>query len=259
MPPKVRTLDELMAFTNSAYDPQRQAINQQIGQAGQAGQAEEQGLIAQKDKAFKDIAQLASNKKMLFSGFTPDEQANYTATKFMPAVAGLRGKVQDNIARLQSALLTLDSDQRKQVMGMQEDDNKALNAYNTEQDRRKWEQQQSEAAYQRELQKLRESAKLSQSAKVSNEPVRYTWTKNKNGGYAVVGADGKAANIDLATAVASQGGGISNLVSLLANGDAQDKKAANQYLKDVQKYGAAVAYANLVKNRGSAFYTGGGF
>lgn len=257
MPPTVRTLDELYKLNGSVYDPQRQNIDQQIGQTQQSGQAEEQGLYAVQNQAFKNINQMASNKGMLFSGFSPDQQAQYNSTKFMPAIAGLRGKIQDNIARLQSARLTLDSDQRKEAMGMQEKDLSQLYDYNKEQDRRKFEKEQADVAYQREMEKLKTQAALSNSAKAASEPPRYDWHKNQAGGYEVV-INGQKASVDLATAVASRGGGIQNLISLLMNGDAQDKKAAQQYLKDVQK-DATMAYANLVSNRGTAFYTGGGF
>lgn len=167
MQPTVRTLDELTAYTNPLYNPQRQAVNQQITQAGTAGQAEEQGLIAQQQQAFKDITQQANNRGMFFSGFAPDQQAQYNSTKFMPAMASLRGKVQDNIARLQSALLGLDTDQRKQVMGMQQDDQSKLYSWQQEQERRRYEKEQADIAYQRELQKMAREQSFQRSMKSS--------------------------------------------------------------------------------------------
>jgi hypothetical protein len=170
MPPSVQSLDQLMALTNSIYNPQRQQLTQQIGAAGQAGQAEEQGLYATQNQAFKNIAQMASNKGMLFSGFSPDQQAQYNATKFMPAMAGLRSKVQDNIARLQSAMLGLDTDQRKGAMATQQSQQDRLYSWNQEQDRRKWEKEQSEIAYQRELQKLKQQQAFQASQRASSAP-----------------------------------------------------------------------------------------
>lgn len=167
-PPTVQTLDQLMQATNGIYDPTRQNITKQIGQAGEQGAADEQALYGQQNAAFKNIAQMASNKGMLFSGFTPDQQAQYNSTKFMPAMAQLRGKVQDNIARLQSALLGIDSDQRKQAMSMQTDQQNKLDAYNSEQDRRKFEQQQADLAYQREMEKLKQTQNFEASQNAAN-------------------------------------------------------------------------------------------
>lgn len=167
-PPQVRTLDQLMSATNSLYDPQRNEYRTQIGQAGEQGAASEQALYGAQNAAFKNIAQMASNKGMLFSGFTPDQQAQYNSTKFMPAMAALRGKVQDNIARLQSALLGLDTDQRKQAMSMQEGDQNKLDAYNSEQDRRKFEKEQADLAYQREMEKLSKTQAFEASQNAAN-------------------------------------------------------------------------------------------
>lgn len=256
MPPTVRTLDELYSQSNSLYDPLRNNYRSQMSAAEQSLPELEKPLYAAKDRAFKDISQLASNKGMLFSGFAPDQQAKYVGEKFMPALTDLRSKVQDNIGRLQSALLGLDTEQRKGAMGLRENDLSKLYDYNKEQDRRKFDKEQSDIAYQRELQTLKTKAAL---GKESNEPTRYSWQKTSpTGGYEVYDGKGGKAPIDLATAVASQGGGINNLISLLMAGDPQDRKAAQQYLKDVQE-DPVKAYANLVKNRGTAFYTGGGF
>lgn len=258
MPPTVRSLDELVKYVAPNYDAQRQQYQQQINTANSALPDQEAALDTAKNNAFQDISQLASNRGMLFSGFAPSQQAKYIGEKYLPAKANLRAKVQDNIARLQSAILGLDTDQRKEAMQLHEGDLTQLYGYNQEQDRRKFEKEQADLAYQREMEKLKTQAALDRSNKAASEPVRYNWTRNAKGGYDVVGANGQRANIDLATAVASQGGGINNLVSLLLNGDSQDKRAAQQYLKDVQK-DPTKAYANLLRNRGTAFYTGGGF
>lgn len=156
MPPTVRSLDELMKYTAANYDPQRQMYQQQIAQTNQQLPELEAPIYAARDRAFKDISQLASNKGMLFSGFSPSQQAKYTGEKFLPALTNLRSKVQDNIGRLQGALLNLDSEQRKEAMGLHEGDLGKLYSFQQEQDRRKWEKEQSETAYQREMEALRQ-------------------------------------------------------------------------------------------------------
>jgi hypothetical protein len=151
MPPTVHTLDQLMASSNPIYEPQRQIYNQQMGQATDLGQQQEQGLYNTQKQAFGDISQMASNKGMLFSGFTPDQQAKYNATKFMPALVDLRGKVQDNISKLQSALVGLDTEQRKQAMDQQGNEQNQLNQYNQQQQQQEFQRQQAQLQYQHEL------------------------------------------------------------------------------------------------------------
>lgn len=153
-PPQVQTLDQLMSATNPIYDPQRQDIQSQIGQTTDAGQAAEQGLAATQNNAFQNIAQMASNKGMLFSGFTPDQQAKYNAGTYMPALANLKAKVGDNIAKLQSALIGLDTDQRKGAMSEQANQQSQVADFNKMQDQRAYDEQVRQEAYQQELKKI---------------------------------------------------------------------------------------------------------
>lgn len=163
MPPQVQTLDQLMAATQSVFDPQRQFIQQQMTSTQQGGQAQEEALMGQQRQAFGDISQMASNRGMLFSGFTPDQQAKYNANTFMPAMVGLKEKIAGNIANLQGNLLTLDSDQRQQAMQMQQGQQDKLFSWQQQQEERAWQQQQAEVAYQREMEKLRQEQAFARS------------------------------------------------------------------------------------------------
>lgn len=93
MPPQVRDIQELIHKQNQALDPQYALLNEAVAQNDQAGKAQELGLTAKKDQAFTDITQTAQNKGMMFSGFTPDEQAKYTASTYLPALAQLQATI----------------------------------------------------------------------------------------------------------------------------------------------------------------------
>lgn len=161
--PTVRTLDQLMAENAAAYNPQRQALRDQINSSSARLGEQEQGLNAAQTNAFGQINQAASNKGMFFSGFTPDQQAKYTAEKYLPALANLRAANEGTIGKLNEGIMGLDSEQRKAAMQTQEGDLQRLYDYNKEQERRAWEAEQARIAYEREMQKMRESAKLSAS------------------------------------------------------------------------------------------------
>lgn len=126
--------------------------------------------MAAQNKAFGDITQQASNRGMLFSGFTPEMQARYNADKTLPALANLRAANQGTIDKLNQAILGLDSDQRKQAMSMQEQDLSRLYDYQKTQEQRQWEAQQAQVAYEREMAKLRatQSFQASQNNQTSN-------------------------------------------------------------------------------------------
>ena len=99
--PAVRDLQSLIQQQNAALTPQYDLINSDIKSNAEAGKAQELGLTAKKDQAFGQIEQTASDKGMFFSGFSPSEQAGYTAGTYLPALAQL----QQTIAQTRSNLL----------------------------------------------------------------------------------------------------------------------------------------------------------
>jgi len=100
-PPKVRNLNSLVTEIGSSVRPQIDLINSDIAANDAAGAAQIAGLGARKDTAFKQIEQTAQDKGMFFGGFSSDEQANYTAGTYLPALAQL----QQTIAQTRSGLL----------------------------------------------------------------------------------------------------------------------------------------------------------
>lgn len=99
-----RTLDSILGELNSTYDPQIKSI--QARQAAIPGQvqAEEQGLQAKQENAFGDIVNGARRRGLGFSGIPLSEQARYTSTEFLPALARLRQSGREQAMSLEDAL-----------------------------------------------------------------------------------------------------------------------------------------------------------
>ncbi|MCA9324455.1 hypothetical protein KDA23_00075 [Candidatus Saccharibacteria bacterium] len=109
--PTVRNLNKLVTQIGSSIKPQLSLINQDIKANAKAGEAQIAGLGAQKDQAFQDITQQANDNGMYFSGFSPDQQAKYTAGTYLPALAQL----QATIASTRSQLLGKKADLQQGV------------------------------------------------------------------------------------------------------------------------------------------------
>lgn len=84
------TLDQVIASLGSVYQPQIDAVYQQQAALPAQFQAQEQGLNAQKDAAFGDIVNGARSRGLGFSGIPLADQAKYTATNYLPALANLK-------------------------------------------------------------------------------------------------------------------------------------------------------------------------
>jgi len=170
MPPTVRTLDQLVAETNPIYAPQQQVIQQRIDQASQNNTAQEQGLAAAQTNAFGDITQAATRRGALFSGFTPDQQARYTSEKYLPALANLRAANQSTIQGLNDQSTALSSDQQKTALGQRDQDLSRLYDYQKVESDRKFQTEQANLAYQRELEKMRAEQSFSASQNAATTP-----------------------------------------------------------------------------------------
>lgn len=99
--PAIRDLNVLVNELGQSVKGQKALIDADIASNAQAGQAQIEGLQAQQQQAFGQIEQAASDKGMFFSGFSPDQQAQYTSTTYLPALANL----QATIAQTRSALM----------------------------------------------------------------------------------------------------------------------------------------------------------
>jgi hypothetical protein len=130
-----RTIDQIQAELNAAYQPQADIVNQQIAALPQYYGEQQQALDVARQNAYRDILGGASARGMAYSGMPIAEQTRYMGTKYLPALAGLAQQQSQQRASLQSALNDIYSQrlQRAQAIQQQELDR--------EQQQRQFEQQ----------------------------------------------------------------------------------------------------------------------
>lgn len=247
--PVVQSVEQIISDLNPAYQGQIDVLNQRRAQLPGQFEAQRQALGAEKVQGFNQINNQATGRGMSFSGIPLDEQANYLSTKYLPGLTALTSQENEQNLALDDALAKINQDRRLRAMDTRQSQQKSLEAYLSEQRQMAWEREKFNA--QQALERSKMAAESARYAAANPTPVTYSWSKNGAGGYNTTGG------VDLATAVKSQGGGINNLVSLLANGSESDRKAAKYYMDNVGKNPVA-AYNYLVQNTG-AFYKGGGF
>lgn len=156
MPPQVRDLQALIAEQTAALQPQFQLLDQDIQTNAQAGAAQEQGLEAKKTKAFKNIGQAAQDRGMFFSGFAPNEEAEYTAGTYLPALAQLQATIAQTRSQLLGKKAELGKSAFDTAFQTREGDIGAKRTWDAQETQRRWEEQQ--AALDRDF-KAKESAK----------------------------------------------------------------------------------------------------
>lgn len=107
-----QTLDQVYASLGSVYDPQANLIRQQQSEIPGQIAEEEKGLQAKQESAFGQILGGARQRGMGFSGIPLQEQAKYTASEFLPAVARLRQTGRQQATTLEEALLGINERRR---------------------------------------------------------------------------------------------------------------------------------------------------
>lgn len=172
-PPAVRNLQDLIATIGQSVQPQQQLLDQQIVQNDQAGAAQVAGLDARKTQAFGQIEQGAQNKGMFFSGFAPDEEANYTADTYLPALANLQSTIAQTRAGLIGQKNELNTGVFNKAFDTQQQDQAVLNDWNKMTAQQQFEA--SEADKQRvftaqQNEKDRATSRSNAAASKANEP-----------------------------------------------------------------------------------------
>lgn len=99
----------------SVYDPQTKLVQSQIDALQPEQDAQQASLEQAKVNAFKDISNSANSKGVLFSGFTPDQQATYVGTKYLPAVANLKTSFNNTKNTLLGQINTIMGNRSKQA------------------------------------------------------------------------------------------------------------------------------------------------
>lgn len=112
-----RSLEQVLASLDSVYSPQVESVRKRQSLIPQQVQAEEQGLEAKKTQAFGDILGGARRRGLGFSGIPLGEQATYTATEFLPALARLKQSGREQAMSLEDAILGIQ--ERRNAQGQQ--------------------------------------------------------------------------------------------------------------------------------------------
>lgn len=100
-----RTLSQIIAELKPTYAPQEKALRERQALIPQQIAEEEKGLQAKQTQAFGDIVSGARRRGLGFSGIPLSEQAQYTSTEFLPALARLRGQGREQALSLEEAIL----------------------------------------------------------------------------------------------------------------------------------------------------------
>lgn len=117
-----RSLDAIISELNGTYQPQIDSIRQRQSMIPGAIQAEEQGLQAQQGQAFDDIMGGARRRGMGFSGIPLQEQAKYTSTQFLPAMARLRQSGREQAMSLEDAILGINERRNTSALGIRQNE-----------------------------------------------------------------------------------------------------------------------------------------
>lgn len=112
-----RTLQQILTEMDGVYAPQVDSLRQRQAAIPGQIQAEEQGLGAKQETAFGDILNGARRRGtgVAFGGIPAAEQAKYTATEYLPALARLRQSGREQAMSLEDAILGIN--ERKYTMG----------------------------------------------------------------------------------------------------------------------------------------------
>jgi hypothetical protein len=108
-----QAIDDILKELDAGYNPQRQAINDRITQLQPQADAQVAGLKQEQQNAFGDITNGARDRGIGFSGIPIAEQAKYTGSTFLPAVANVQSTLNTAKSSLYDNLNNINLDQRK--------------------------------------------------------------------------------------------------------------------------------------------------
>ncbi|MBA3678587.1 hypothetical protein H0W80_00065 [Candidatus Saccharibacteria bacterium] len=115
-----RSIDQITAELNSAYQPQIDVVNKQMAELPAYYQAQQGGLDTAKTNAFGDITNMASSKGMSYSGMPIAEQSRYVGEKYLPAMAQLKQQQTQQQYGLQTNINDIYSKRLTQAQGLQQ-------------------------------------------------------------------------------------------------------------------------------------------
>lgn len=248
MPPTVQNLEEIIAQLEPGNAGVRNIYNTQLAAIPGQTQAMREGLEVGKQNEFRNIRRTANASGNAFSGVPVEEQMRYVGEKYMPSLAAAEGAAIQQQTELQKALAMLDLETRNRAFDTREGQLKSRQAF---------EEAERDRAFQ--MQKQREAL----AAEAANKGNSSRGTKldavkdPKTGGWRVLENGRDSTSYDLAGYARETG---KDIVELLRNGDADDRRAAEWYMQKIQQWGnadAAKYFDELKRDRGTAFYLGG--
>lgn len=128
--PVVQTLDQIMAELAPGAQGQLDNINKKRGLIATNAEAQKSGLEAAKVKGFNTINNQMTGRGISFGGIAADEQAQYLAEKYLPAVAGVDMSVNEQNLGLDNEAAKIQADMRNNAIQMRENQRKDLNSWN---------------------------------------------------------------------------------------------------------------------------------
>lgn len=147
MAPTVRTLDQILSEIGGVYTPQIQSLQTQQADIPNQVRAEEDGLAAKQKSAFGSILSGARRRGtgVAFGGIPLGEQAEYTASTYMPALANLRTAAKQQATSLQDAINQIQERRQSTAIGLQQYDQQRYDSWKQNQDALAESRRQAEA------------------------------------------------------------------------------------------------------------------
>lgn len=149
MPPSVQSYDDIYGGLASQYDPQSSLVNTQLADLPRQQAAQQASLDQAKVNAFKDITNQSNSRGVLFSGVPIDQQATYTGTKYLPAVANMTTAFNNQKTGLLGSLNTINANRMTTARGIQSQQQANLTAYQKAQEDAAYKQAQLNLGYAR--------------------------------------------------------------------------------------------------------------
>lgn len=227
------------------YQPQQQQVQSQIDALPGQQQAQMSALDQAKVNAFKDITNQANSRGVIFSGVPIDQQATYTGTKYLPAVANLQTSFNNTKNTLLGQINTLQAGRQKQAQD-------SVSAYQKAQAEEAYRQQQLGLGYARlsvSQQNAANRGSGNTAAQTRANLAQYKSGSYKSGNQWYSGPGG--APLSAASYAQATGTGLLDL--LRQSGSAYDKKAYNDAQTWLKKGGEDFAIQNLQKKYGALF------
>jgi len=228
-----RTLDQIIKELDPTFSGQRKTLNDRANLIPGQIKSEEAGLQAKQGQAFNQILGGARQRGLGFSGIPLGEQAQYTATEFLPAIARLRQSGREQAMSLQDAILGIN--ERRDTLGQQ--------IFQGEQDRAAQERQAAQARAAQAAATFGAFNSLGLGGQGGEQAsTRPRIERTQNGGFNFFDAFGEPVNAAEYVALNNQSGGqlgYRELLSKMAKDGDRNAAVALRYVGDDGMFGNA--------------------